>query len=234
MAILVISISLDSSDENVGSSIPSRIILFGTIPAEIPAETPTIPLVVPTLPHTSPFLYTDSSNSDTSERPPSQDPYKDIVAQWRSRVVVHSSPLSSPTHDSPPTDVSLPTLRHILPAPPGLPRRPAVLVLPGSLSGHSLPDSFVDAPATISAGPSRKRYRSPAVSVPLSTTADMDTDTARLFEMASAREANVGVEDGIGSDVKEEAEEEAESRDRGTIKIGVDKVSDIKVLRDRA
>ncbi|GJR42672.1 hypothetical protein Tco_1310775 [Tanacetum coccineum] len=68
MAILVISISSDSSDESVGSSL-SRIILFGIIPAEIPAETPTIPSVVPTLPHTSPYLYTDSSDSDTSERP---------------------------------------------------------------------------------------------------------------------------------------------------------------------
>ncbi|GKG11982.1 hypothetical protein Tco_0346219, partial [Tanacetum coccineum] len=76
MAILVISISLDSSDESVGSS-SSRIILFGTIPA----ETHTIPSVVPTLPHTSPFLYTDSSDSDTSERPPLQDPYEVIVAR---------------------------------------------------------------------------------------------------------------------------------------------------------
>ncbi|GJY94253.1 putative reverse transcriptase domain-containing protein [Tanacetum coccineum] len=210
MAILVILISSDSSDESVGSS-PSRIILFGTIPAEILVETPTIPSVVPTLPHTSPFLYTDSSDSDTSERPPSQDPYKVTVARWRSRVAARSSPPSSPTHYLSPTDVTPPTLRRILPAPPGLPRRPSVLVLPvralpsgrlasryppdhsssdhfssddslsdsssdsssdyssDSSSGHSLPDSSVDIPAIISARPSRKRYRSPAVSVPLAT-----------------------------------------------------------------
>ncbi|GJV19528.1 hypothetical protein Tco_1368548 [Tanacetum coccineum] len=224
--------------------IPSRIILFGTIPAEILVETPTIPSVTPTLPHTSPFLYTDSFNSDTSDRPPSQDPYE------------------------------------ILPAPPGLPRRPAVLVLPGQsiplsrpyhtqpngvrkmltarkreferyhqavlYRGHSLPDFSVDVPAAIFVGPSRKRYRSPAVSLPLATPvpgaiteesyetytepdidfdvqAYIDVDTAAA-EAAAARKADVGVEVGIVSD----GEDEAESRDRGIIKIGVDRVSDIK------
>ncbi|GKE38128.1 hypothetical protein Tco_1461533, partial [Tanacetum coccineum] len=116
------------------------VILFGTIPIAIPTtvpivdppvvhedtpliptETPTIPLVVSTLPHTSPFLYTDSSDSDTLERPPSQDPYEVIVAWWMSRVAAHSSPPSPPT------------LRQILLAPPGLPHRPAILVLPGQL-----------------------------------------------------------------------------------------------------
>ncbi|GJY78302.1 reverse transcriptase domain-containing protein, partial [Tanacetum coccineum] len=43
----------------------------------------------------------------------------------RSRVAARSSPPSSPVYDSPPT------LCQILPAPPGLPRRLAVLVLPG-------------------------------------------------------------------------------------------------------
>ncbi|GJY99577.1 hypothetical protein Tco_0517007 [Tanacetum coccineum] len=129
MAISVISISSDSSYERVGSSL-SRIILFGTIPAEIPAETPTIPSVVPTLPYTSPFLYTDLFDSDTYERPPSQDPYEVNVARRMSRVAARSPPLSSPTYYSSPADVIPPT-RQILPAPPGLPRRPAILVLPG-------------------------------------------------------------------------------------------------------
>ncbi|GKA81487.1 hypothetical protein Tco_0788179 [Tanacetum coccineum] len=95
----------------------------------IPAETPTILPVVSTLPHTSPFLYTDSSDSDTTERPPSQEPYEVTVARWRSRVAARSSPPSSPTHDPSPIDVTPPTC-HILPAPPRLPRRPAILVLP--------------------------------------------------------------------------------------------------------
>ncbi|GJR61173.1 putative reverse transcriptase domain-containing protein [Tanacetum coccineum] len=129
----IISISLDSSEESVGM-FTARVILFGTIPTSIPAtvpivntpvvhddtplipiETPTIPPVISTLPYTSSFLYTDLSDSDTSNRPPSQDPYKVIVPRWRSRVAVRSSP---PTHQ-------------ILPAPPSLPRRPSILVLPG-------------------------------------------------------------------------------------------------------
>ncbi|GKA58037.1 hypothetical protein Tco_0757225 [Tanacetum coccineum] len=40
---------------------------------------------------------------DTSERPPSQDPYEVTAARWRSRVAARLSPPSSPTHDSPPT-----------------------------------------------------------------------------------------------------------------------------------
>nr|GEU41329.1 reverse transcriptase domain-containing protein [Tanacetum cinerariifolium] len=44
------------------------------------------------LPATSPFLYTDSPEaSDSSDGPPSQDPYAIIVARWRSRVIARSS-----------------------------------------------------------------------------------------------------------------------------------------------
>ncbi|GJR99199.1 putative reverse transcriptase domain-containing protein [Tanacetum coccineum] len=44
------------------------------------------------LPATSPFLFTDSSEaSDSSDGPPSQDPYMTVVACWRSRVTTHSS-----------------------------------------------------------------------------------------------------------------------------------------------
>ncbi|GJU91237.1 hypothetical protein Tco_1303660 [Tanacetum coccineum] len=209
---------------------------FGDVTNCFPAETPTIPSIVPTLPYTSPFLYTDSSDSDTYERPPSQDPYEVIVARWRSRVAARSSPLSSPTHDSSPADVTPPT-RHILLAPPNLPSRPSILVLPGqpipvgqpyrtqhnevrkmlttrksvrplpshrlalryseshspsdhfsldnfasdtlsgsssgylsdTSSGRSIPDSSFGTPAASIEGTSRKRYRSPAVSVPLAT-----------------------------------------------------------------
>ncbi|GKF22963.1 hypothetical protein Tco_0075285 [Tanacetum coccineum] len=134
MAISVNSISLDFLDESAGSS-PSRIILFGTILAKIPTKTPTIPPVVPTIPHTSPFLYTDLSetSSDSSKRPPSHGTYKVIVARWRSRVAARSSPPSLPTQDSPPT------VLQILPAPPGLPRRPPVLVLPARKRVRALP-----------------------------------------------------------------------------------------------
>ncbi|GJY85409.1 hypothetical protein Tco_0499435 [Tanacetum coccineum] len=125
MAIFVISISLDSSEESVGTS-TAQVILFGTFPTAIPATIPVVdPPVVSTLPHTSLFMYTHSCDSGTSERPPSQDPYEVTVARWRSRVAARSSPPTSPSHDSPPN------LCQILPTPPGLPRRPAILVLPG-------------------------------------------------------------------------------------------------------
>ncbi|GKE51920.1 hypothetical protein Tco_1487076, partial [Tanacetum coccineum] len=39
---------------------------------------------------------TDSAYSDTPDSPPLQDPYKTVVARWRSRVAVRSSPPSSP------------------------------------------------------------------------------------------------------------------------------------------
>ncbi|GJX11643.1 hypothetical protein Tco_0201502 [Tanacetum coccineum] len=178
ITILVILIPSDPSDEGVGSS-PSRIILFGTILAEIPADTPTIPSVVPTLPHTSPFLCTNSSktSSYSFEIPPSQDPYKVMVARWRSRVAAHSSPPSSHTHDSPPI-VRFLTSRY----PPDHSSSDHFSSDDSSLdsslnsssdyssdssSCHSLPghsfsheDSSFDAPATISIGPSRKRCRS--------------------------------------------------------------------------
>ncbi|GJV13181.1 retrovirus-related pol polyprotein from transposon TNT 1-94, partial [Tanacetum coccineum] len=101
--------------DSVGTSI-AWVILFGTIPTAIPA---TVPIVEP------PVVHDDTPLIPTEIPTIPPDPYKDIVAQWRSRVVVHSSPPSSPTHDSPPT------IRQILPSPPGLPYRPAILVLPG-------------------------------------------------------------------------------------------------------
>ncbi|GJU07728.1 hypothetical protein Tco_1124158 [Tanacetum coccineum] len=132
MAALFIAISSDSLEESVKTS-SARIILFGTIPTAIPATVPVVNLpVISTLPHTSSFLYTNLSDNDTSERPPSQDPYEVTVARWRSPVAARSSPPSSPT------DMTLP-IRHILPTPPNLPHRPAVLVLPGQSIPIGLP-----------------------------------------------------------------------------------------------
>ncbi|GJT00841.1 hypothetical protein Tco_0822010 [Tanacetum coccineum] len=143
MVFFVISISSDSSKESVGTS-TARVILFGTIPTTILPTTPTIdlpvihdntlltptisptiptiPPIAPTIQYTSLFINTDSSNSDNPNSPPLQDPYEIAVAQWRSRVVARSSPPSSPIH-------------YILLAPPRLPCRLVVLVLPG----HSIP-----------------------------------------------------------------------------------------------
>nr|GEU37596.1 reverse transcriptase domain-containing protein [Tanacetum cinerariifolium] len=137
--------------------------------SEIPTEIPTIPSVIPTLPHTFPFLYTDSSNSDTSNRPPSQDPYEVTVARRRrSRVAARSSPPPSPT------------LRQILPAPPGSPRQPVVLVLPRQpipfrrpyryLPDHSSSDHFSSDDSSLhSSFDSSSGYSLDSSSVPLAT-----------------------------------------------------------------
>ncbi|GJV75908.1 hypothetical protein Tco_1507492 [Tanacetum coccineum] len=55
-----------------------------------------------------------------------KDPYEVTVAQWRSRVAARSSPPSPP-------------IRQILPAPPGLPRRTAILMLTARKSVGPLP-----------------------------------------------------------------------------------------------
>nr|GEU57628.1 reverse transcriptase domain-containing protein [Tanacetum cinerariifolium] len=177
MAASAIPISLDSSYESMGSS-PSRVILFEYI-------TP--------LPATSPFLYTDSPDAfDSSDGPPSQDPYAITVSRWRRRVTTHSS---SPS-DFPIAPVT---------APPGTRRRATILirpreafffrlawrrVSPRSLDHHpsssSSPTNYsqvhslgLDAPGDSSerplysssyfSGPSRKRCTSPADFVPSST-----------------------------------------------------------------
>ncbi|GKA02619.1 putative reverse transcriptase domain-containing protein [Tanacetum coccineum] len=110
MAISTISISLDSSEESVGT--PSRRVLWlGRIPTIVPVTTPTIdppvihddtsliPTETPTISHitstisrtaltthyTSPFIHTNPSDDDTPDTPP------------------------SPTHEIPPVEVAPPT-----------------------------------------------------------------------------------------------------------------------------
>nr|GEY45296.1 hypothetical protein [Tanacetum cinerariifolium] len=222
-----------SSNESVGSS-PSQSILFGTIPAKIPVETPTIPHdpYEVYVAHCRVAARSSTPSSPTNVTPPTiyqilpappglprrptakipvetptipHDPYEVYVAHCR--VAARSSTPSSPTNVTPPT------LYQILPAPPGLPRRPtdhfssddsssdsSSDYSSNSSSGHSLPDSSVDAPATISA--------------------DIDVDNAAA-EAVAAKEADVGVEVGIGID----REDGVESEDKGTIKIGVDRVT---------
>ncbi|GJT02363.1 putative reverse transcriptase domain-containing protein [Tanacetum coccineum] len=65
------------------------------------------------LPAISPFLCTDSSNG-----PPSQDPYVATIARWRSRVIVHPSSSSK-------FPIALVT------APPRIRRRSMILIRPG-------------------------------------------------------------------------------------------------------
>ncbi|GJR60586.1 putative reverse transcriptase domain-containing protein [Tanacetum coccineum] len=272
MAFSVISISLDSSEEIMGTS-TTRVIFFGMIPTTVPATTPTadlpvihddnpliptdtptispivpiIPPIAPTIQYTSPFVYTDSSDNDTPDTPPSHDSYEAII----------------------------------LHAPPGLPHRPAVLVLPGlpipvdsssetssdshsdtssdsssrhSSSDHPISDSLCDSPIATSVGPYRKRRRSPTTSVLVAspvpealsfvhadllppckrirysnseTDFEVDIDACTAFaDDIAAKGMNVRVEDGTA------AKEEAESSARGTIEIGVDRVTHLVVSDD--
>nr|GFB11540.1 hypothetical protein [Tanacetum cinerariifolium] len=69
------------------------------------------------LPATSPFLCTDSSeDSDSSNAPPSQDPYMTTIAHWRSKVASHPSSSEYPIAP--------------IVAPPGTRQPPATLVRP--------------------------------------------------------------------------------------------------------
>ncbi|GJW83442.1 reverse transcriptase domain-containing protein [Tanacetum coccineum] len=224
MAISVISISSDSSEESVGTP-TARVILFGTIPTTIPStvhivNSPTIPLVAPTIQYTSPFICTDSSDSDTSERPYS------------------SSETSSDSHSNTSSDSSL---RH-------------------SSSSHSISDSPCDSPIFISAGPSRKRSRSPTTSVPVASPipgalspvhADLlppykrikDSDFVTDFEVSSEEGfvPHVPRKIGLGVDLEGRMLElrmglqprrRLESSARGTIEIWVDRVTYLVISDD--
>ncbi|GKB47843.1 hypothetical protein Tco_0898596 [Tanacetum coccineum] len=168
MAISVISVSLDSSKDSVRTP-TGRVILFGTIPTTIPDTTPVITppttqtdtTVIPTesnpsedpssdhippLPTISPFLSSadDTTDSDTPDTPPSPThgtPFTEITSSTqRSSVIPHSSSEASSDFHSDASSHS--SSRHLL-------------------SDHSSPDL-----SSTSAGPSRKRRRSPMTSVP--------------------------------------------------------------------
>nr|GEV82145.1 hypothetical protein [Tanacetum cinerariifolium] len=218
----------------------------------IPTETPTILHVVSTLPRTSPFLYTDSSDSDTFERPPSQDLYEVTVARWRSRVAAHSPPPSPPTlpmKSVGPLPFHRLALRYLESHSPSDHFSPDDFSPDTSLgssscyssntsSGHSIPYSSFDSPAASIAVPSHKRRRSSIVSVPLATLvpgalslAYIDANTTAA-EVTTAREAYTGVRVDIRIDREDDVKEEDESSHIGTIKIGVDTVVELVVSED--
>ncbi|GKE73652.1 hypothetical protein Tco_1535693 [Tanacetum coccineum] len=101
-----------------------------------------------------------------------------------------------------------------------------------------------------SAGPSRKRCRSPTTIVPLSipvsgalvpthadlllphVLADIQTDTAAVkvaadIDVKAWVDTSIGIE--IEDDIEDEDEVEAESNDRGTMEVGVDVVARIDI-----
>nr|GEV99681.1 hypothetical protein [Tanacetum cinerariifolium] len=284
----IILISSDSSEESVGTS-TARVILFDTIPTTIPSTAPTVDLpvihddtpliptytptispIVPIIPpispiiqYTSPFICTDSSDSDTSEKPPSHDPYEATVACTQPNGVLkmltaRKSVRSLPTHRL--------TLRYSADY---------------SSSDHFTSDdssrdsssplsvSPCDSPTATSAGLSRKRCRSPTTSVPVASPvpialspvhADLFLPCKRIRYSNSESDSEVSSEEGymtyvpreIGLGVELEDsyepytkpnidpevgiadEEEVESSTGGTTEIEVDRVTYPVVLDDTA
>nr|GEV88955.1 hypothetical protein [Tanacetum cinerariifolium] len=139
MAISVISVSSDSSEDSVGTPV-GRVILFESDPSEDPSSGH-----IPPLPAVSSFLSSDddTTDSDTPDTP------------------------SSPTHGTLFTEITASTQRsHVIPHRQVMILAPRQPIPHDSSSRHSLSDhSSLDLPST-SAGPSRKRHRSHMTSVP--------------------------------------------------------------------
>nr|GEY44890.1 putative reverse transcriptase domain-containing protein [Tanacetum cinerariifolium] len=220
MAISVISILSDSSEDSVGTPV-GRVILFGPILTIIPDTTPVITppttqtdttviptetsIIAPTIPPSPDYTPAspDYSHASDTESDPSEDPSSDHITPLPATLPFLSSADDitnsdtpntppSPTHGTPFIDITSSTQRS-----PVIPRRRVIILAPGQpiphdystrdsssdssskassdfhsdassypSSRHSLSDhSSLNLPST-SAGPSRKRRRSPMTSVP--------------------------------------------------------------------
>ncbi|GJU31358.1 hypothetical protein Tco_1174947 [Tanacetum coccineum] len=141
MAISVISVSLDSSEESMGTS-SRRVILFGNIPTTIPDTTPTVTLhathidtavipteilivspIIPSSPDYTPTSSDYSPASDTkfdpSEDPssehlpplPATSPFLSLIDDSLDSRTPDIPPL--PIHDTPFTEITLSTHRSL-------------------------------------------------------------------------------------------------------------------------
>ncbi|GKE99534.1 hypothetical protein Tco_0022885, partial [Tanacetum coccineum] len=111
MAAPVISISLDSSEESVGSHVgavsvisPTRVldlVDYSSSSDSDPSEDSLPP--VPDLPLVSPFLYTDDSEANIESDPAEHESlavHDTMVSRWRDRVASRPSSLpGSSSHD---------------------------------------------------------------------------------------------------------------------------------------
>ncbi|GJX06849.1 hypothetical protein Tco_0194781 [Tanacetum coccineum] len=168
MAISVISISSDSSEDSVGTHV-RRVILFGTISTTIPDTTPVI--TPPATQTDTPAIPTETPiNSTYYTNPPSQTIHQLLLITSHSHLIQNSDTPDtppSPTHGTPFTEITASTQRS-----PIIPHSSSEAssdfhsdASSDSSSRHSLSDhSSPDLPST-SAGPSRKRRRSPMTSV---------------------------------------------------------------------
>ncbi|GJR12702.1 putative reverse transcriptase domain-containing protein [Tanacetum coccineum] len=126
MAILVISVSSNLSEDSVGTP-AGRVILFGTIPTTIPDTTPVI-----TLPNTQTDTTAIPIESDPSEDPsldhipplPAISPFLSSTDDTTDNDTPDTSP--SPTHGMPFTEITSSTQRsHVIP------RRRVMILAPG-------------------------------------------------------------------------------------------------------
>nr|GEV41211.1 hypothetical protein [Tanacetum cinerariifolium] len=238
----IIPISLDSSEESVGSRV-LRVILFGTItssipvilvvPVEVPIA-PTDPLVAledslpvaPELPFVSPFLCFDDLEADIKSEPaelsperheslaPSSEfPLTPVVPPPR----IHSSPVHSSGCDASGHSHSRPSHKRC--------RAPATLVL----SSNPVLGLISTALAHFLA---RKRFRD-SYSSEASEGERMEigiADAETIADLGISDEVRAPVEDGLGMGVevatndirKDEEEFEAEANVGGTMEIAVD------------
>ncbi|GKD43153.1 hypothetical protein Tco_1267798 [Tanacetum coccineum] len=161
MAISVISVSLDSSEESVGTS-TGGVILFSTIPTTIPDTTPSvispithidttpIPTISPTIPPSPDYTpaslnYSPASNTEFD---PSEDPSSDHIPPLlatsaflsstddSSDIDIPDTP-PSPTHGTPFTEATLSTWRS--PVSSGALRRRVMVLAPGQPIPHGRP-----------------------------------------------------------------------------------------------
>ncbi|GJY31484.1 hypothetical protein Tco_0414979, partial [Tanacetum coccineum] len=150
MAISVISISSDSSEDSVGTP-AGRVILFGTIPTTIPDTTPVItppttqtdtpviptetPIIAPTIPPSPDYTPAspDYSPASDSESDPSEDPSSDHIPPL---------PAISPflSSDDDPTGSDTPSMGgNSGQRSPIIPRRRVMLLAPGQPIPHGRP-----------------------------------------------------------------------------------------------
>nr|GEV87882.1 hypothetical protein [Tanacetum cinerariifolium] len=190
MAISVISISSNSSEDSMGTP-AGRVILFGTIPITILDTTSVIappttdtPIIAPTIPPSPGYTPAspDYSPASEAESDPSEDPSSGHILPLPAISPFLSSDddttdsdtpdtLPSPTHDTPFTKITASTQRsHVIP------RRRVMILSPVrhsvdhsssySSSRHSSSDHSSPDLQNTYAGPSRKRRRSSMTYVP--------------------------------------------------------------------
>nr|GEW97024.1 hypothetical protein [Tanacetum cinerariifolium] len=201
MAILVILVSSNSSEDSVGTP-AGRVILFGTIPTTIPDTTPVIAppttqtdttviptqttIIAPTIPPSPDYTPAspDYSPASETESDPSKDPSSGHIPPLPAVSPFLSSDDDtididtpdtppSPTHDTLFTEITASTQRS-----PVIPCRRVMILAPGQPIPHGRPYRYYPNGSTLivksfspdllstSAGPSRKRRRSPMTSVP--------------------------------------------------------------------